>query len=93
VKSEPTGAPHPHRGENSSSGSRPQILATRRLLTLDEAAELLGLSVISLRRMIWDGRLRAVRLTRRVQVDARDLDRLIEDAKRQPDWPSTRGGR
>ena len=43
---------------------------------------MLGLSVASVRRLIWDGKLRAVRLTRRVQVDVRDLDRLVDTAKR-----------
>lgn len=53
----------------------------RLLLSLDEAAGLLGLSVHSLRRLIWAGTLPAVRVTRRVQVDLRDLERLIERAK------------
>jgi excisionase family DNA binding protein len=66
---------------NSSSGSRPQKLAGRRLVTLHEAADLLGLSTYSLRRIIWAGRLRVVKLTRRVQIDVRDLDRLIETSK------------
>jgi excisionase family DNA binding protein len=53
----------------------------RRLLTLVEAADLLGVSVASVRRLIWRGDLPTVRLTRRVQVDGRDLERLIERAK------------
>jgi excisionase family DNA binding protein len=53
----------------------------RRLLTLQEAARLLGLSTHSVRRLIWQGRLPVIRLTRRIQVDVRDLERLIEQAK------------
>lgn len=53
----------------------------RRLLTLEEAARFLGISTYSVRRLIWDGQLPAVRLTRRVQLDLRDLERLIEQKK------------
>lgn len=54
---------------------------SRRLVTLGEAAELLGLSVASVRRLIWAGKLPVVRLTRRIQIDLRDLDRLINATK------------
>ena len=53
----------------------------RRLLTLGEAAQVLGLSPCSVRRLIWAGKLPAVRLTRRIQVDLRDVERLIEQTK------------
>ena len=53
----------------------------QRLIGLQEAARLLGLSVGSVRRLIWQGRLPVVRLTRRIQVDLRDVERLIEQAK------------
>jgi excisionase family DNA binding protein len=55
--------------------------ATRRLISLVEAALMLGVSVASVRRLIWQGRLPVVRLTRRIQVDLRDVERLIEQAK------------
>ena len=55
--------------------------ANRRLISLVEAALVLGISVASVRRLIWQGRLPVIRLTRRIQVDLRDLDRLIEQAK------------
>ena len=55
--------------------------AGRRLLTLREAAQVLGLSPYSVRRLIWAGKLPAVRLTRRIQVDLRDVERLIEQTK------------
>jgi excisionase family DNA binding protein len=67
-----TSSPAPEKGS---------LAASRRLLSLEEAAGLLGLSVHSLRRLVWDGTLPAIRLTRRVQVDLRDLERLIERAK------------
>ena len=62
----------------SSKGSPGQL---RRLLTLKEAAAVLGASPATLRRLIWTGKLPAVRLTRRIQVDLRDLERLIDAAK------------
>jgi excisionase family DNA binding protein len=63
--------------------SRPQEQpgAGRRLVSLQEAAVVLGVSVATLRRMIWAGKLPIVRLTRRLQVDVRDLDRLVERGK------------
>jgi excisionase family DNA binding protein len=66
---------------NSSSGGRPQNVAARRLLTLREAADVLSLSVASVRRLVWTGRLRFVRLNRRIRIDVHDLDRLIQEAK------------
>jgi len=54
---------------------------SRRLLTLKEAAAVLGLSPYSVRRLIAAGTLPSVRLTRRIQVDLRDLERLIEQSK------------
>ncbi len=53
----------------------------RRLLTLGQAAEYLALSTWTVRDLVWKGRLRVVRLTRRLHFDRRDLDRLIEEAK------------
>jgi len=88
----PTGLPQ-EAAPNSSAGGQPQRLAARRLITLREAADVLSLSVASVRRLVWTGRLRFVRLNRRLRIDVRDLDRLIEDAKAQPAWPSTPGGR
>ena len=59
---------------------------TRRLITLAQAADLLGISVGSVRRLIWAGKLHIVKLNRRVLVDLRDLDRLIEQAKDRGSW-------
>jgi excisionase family DNA binding protein len=53
----------------------------RRLLSLKDAAIELGVSTATMRRLISTGRLPAVRLTRRLQIDVRDLDRLIQQGK------------
>jgi excisionase family DNA binding protein len=58
----------------------------RRLISLRDAAAILGLSVASVRRLIWSGRLHAVKLNRRILVDLRDVDRLIEEAKDRRGW-------
>lgn len=53
--------------------------ATRRLVSLPEAAEMLGLSVKTVRRYIAAGDLDAVRLGRRViRIKTASLDRLID---------------
>jgi excisionase family DNA binding protein len=67
-------------------GSRRRPTPARRLITLSEAAELLGMSVVSVRRLVWGGTLRVARLNRRVLVDLRDLDSLIEQAKDRRSW-------
>ena len=54
---------------------------SRRLVSLAEAAELLGLSVASIRRLVRAGTLPAVRLTRRLRIDVRDIERVVEQAK------------
>ena len=53
----------------------------RRLISLDEASRLLGLSVASVRRLIWAGKLPRVRLTRKVQLDIKDIEWLLERSK------------
>jgi excisionase family DNA binding protein len=45
-------------------------------LTIPEAAHVLRLSIRTIRRMLADGRLEAVRLGRAVRVRGRDLDKL-----------------
>ena len=70
-----------HRTNNPSVSPKASPGQVRRLLTLKEAAAVLGTSSATLRRLIWTGKLPAVRLTRRIQVDLRDLERLIDAAK------------
>jgi excisionase family DNA binding protein len=58
------------------------LVSGRPLLSLDEArVQAGGVSQRTLRREIRDGRLRVVRLRRRVLIDPRDLDVWIEAAK------------
>ena len=53
--------------------------STRRLISLLEAAEILGVSVKSVRRYVAAGDLDAVRLGRRtIRIKADSLDRLID---------------
>jgi excisionase family DNA binding protein len=55
----------------------------KRLLTLEHAAEYLGMSDDTVERLVASGRLVPVRgLDRRIRFDIRDLDRLIEESKR-----------
>ncbi len=55
--------------------------STRRLLTVGEAAAYLGRTVGGVREMIYSGKLPAVKIDRRVQLDIRDLERLIDENK------------
>ena len=76
----------------SLDGSRPRIESPvtsskgrpghpQRLLSLKEAAAMLGLSPASIRRLISARRLPTVRILRRIQLDSRDLERLIDQSK------------
>ena len=53
----------------------------KRLYNVTEAAEYLGRSVWSIRRLIWAGELPSVRAGGRVHVDVRDMDEFIEKHK------------
>jgi excisionase family DNA binding protein len=53
----------------------------KRLLSVKEAAATLGVSTVSVRRLIWARKLPAVRILRRIQIDTRDLELLIERSK------------
>ena len=72
----------------SNAEARPEQRPTpsRRLVSLAEAAEVLGLSVASIRRLVRAGTLPAVRLTRRLRIDVRDLDTLITGSKERIGW-------
>lgn len=52
-----------------------------RLLTVEQAAVYLGRTEEGVRHLIASGRLAAVRLDRRVFIDVKDLDRLIQESK------------
>jgi predicted DNA-binding transcriptional regulator AlpA len=63
-----------------SAPRRPQG-SSRRLISLAETAQALGMSPASVRRLVWQGQLRTVRITRRLQFDLRDIEALIERSK------------
>lgn len=77
-----TGWTRPHDEARPNQRSSPG----QRLISLRDVADILGLSVASVRRLIWSGRLHAVKLNRRVLVDLRDVDRLIEQSKVRGFW-------
>ena len=56
---------------------------TKRLYSVPEAACYLGRTVDALREVIWSGRLPYVKDGRRVLIDIKDMDRFIENNKRQ----------
>ena len=62
-----------------SSNRRGQPL--KRLYRIEEAAEYLGRSTWSVRRLIWNGELPQVRAGGRVHVDVRDMDTFIDRNK------------
>jgi excisionase family DNA binding protein len=55
----------------------------KRLLSVEEAGEYLGRSAWAVRHLIRSGSIPEVRLDRRVFIDIRDLDALIERNKRR----------
>lgn len=52
-----------------------------RLLDIEEAAEYLGRTQKAVRRLIDGGKIPVVRFDARVQIDRKDLDRVIDEAK------------
>lgn len=69
-------------GPSSPRSRPPRALGSiPRLVSLPETAQTLGMSPASVRRLIWQGRLRPVRITRRIQFDLRDIEALIERSK------------
>jgi excisionase family DNA binding protein len=60
---------------------RPSSSTRRRLLSLPEAAEYLGLSPWTIRELAGKGRLQVVRITRKLLFDLKDLDALIDREK------------
>jgi hypothetical protein len=63
-------------GESNGSAIRP------RLLTVSEAARYLGRTRYSVQHLIQNSTLPPVKLDSRTFLDIKDLDRLIDDAKR-----------
>jgi excisionase family DNA binding protein len=61
------------RSDKNSNGGR--------LLTLKQAAEYLGISHWTVRRLVWNGSLPHVPIGRLVQLDRADLDAWIDEKK------------
>ena len=57
------------------------VAITKRLYNIPEAGIYLGRSDWSIRHLIWNGDLPAVRRGKRVQLDVRDMDAFIEQNK------------
>ena len=55
----------------------------KRLLTLNEAGAYIGLSHWRVRSLIYSGQLPYVRLGRRILIDLKDLDALIDSKKQR----------
>jgi hypothetical protein len=55
----------------------------QRLRSLEETAFYMGLSEDAVRDLWTQGKLKPVRPTRKVQFDIRDIDKLIDDLKKQ----------
>ena len=53
----------------------------KRLYSIPEAAQYLGRSAWSVRRLIWSGELPQVRAGKRVHLDINDMDQFIEKNK------------
>lgn len=56
-----------------------------KLLRMPEVAKCLGVSVITVRRWAWQGRIPIVRINRMVMVSEKDLDKLIDARREQPE--------
>jgi excisionase family DNA binding protein len=85
-RTRPTGPPLTQEHPNGLTAS-----TTRRLVSIAEAAEILGVSTKSVRRYIAAGDLDAVRLGRRtIRIKAESIDRMI-DAHPVNAWRVRRG--
>jgi excisionase family DNA binding protein len=69
------------RNMGETRAGRKQNRIQKRLYSLPEAAEYLGRSEWSVRRLVWEGKLPQVRCGRRVHLDIEDIDKFIESNK------------
>jgi excisionase family DNA binding protein len=60
---------------------QPRLAALPRLLTLQQAAEELGVGIWTLRRAIWNGELAQVCIGRAIRVDRNDLETWLARQK------------
>ena len=54
------------------------------LMTIEKAAEVLGISAWTVRRYIGTGKMRPVRIGRRVLLEEQELRRIVEEGRNQP---------
>lgn len=66
-------------------GTKGQDRSLKRLYSVDEAAVYLGRTPGAVRELIFKGRLPKVAIDRRVQIDLKDLDSLIDGHKVRED--------
>ncbi len=79
----PQERPHGDARDLGLRGARPDSSPVRRrLLSVREAGIYLSLSPWTIRDLCWSGQLAEVRIGRRVLIDQRDLDALVESTKR-----------
>jgi excisionase family DNA binding protein len=57
----------------------------KRVLTLDEAAQYLGVTPEALRNKVYLGRIPTIRIDSRMRFDRSDLDRIIDESKSKGD--------
>ncbi len=69
-----------HQGEETQPKTRD---GHKRLFTLNEAGAYIGLSHWRVRSLIYSGQLAYVRLGRRILIDLKDLDALIDSKKQR----------
>jgi len=69
-----------HQRDENQPKTRP---GHKRLFTLNEAGSYIGLSHWRVRSLIYSGQPAYVRLGRRILIDLKDLDALIDSLKRQ----------
>jgi excisionase family DNA binding protein len=66
-------------GPKHAMSQTPRV--TKRLYSIEEAAQYLGRSEWGIRRLIWEGQLPHIRHGRRVHLDVGDMDMFIERNK------------
>ena len=76
------------RGGDNRTRNRPDDAGERQLLKVEEAAEILHVSVWAVRRWVGEHRLPSIKLGRCVRIDRRDLDAFIESGKVPADTPA-----
>jgi predicted site-specific integrase-resolvase len=66
----------------SPNATDPIRISLEPLLTLEEAARIIGQTHWTLRRDVRAGKLRCVRIRRRIMIEQSEIRRIIEDGRR-----------